>query len=95
MRVFEFYRQKPGLAREIPARLGCLGNSLQRPSCFDVDQSNHPRTRQVGLATKMNDGHSAENSEEPFISRQGVEQKRFNHGLPCGPFANGTGATGE
>ena len=38
----------------------------QRPSRFHADEPKRPRTRHVGLATKMNDGHSTKNSEVPL-----------------------------
>ena len=51
--------------REISGRLGGCGVLPQKPSCRHVDEPKRPRTKQVGLATKMNNGHSTENSGEP------------------------------
>ena len=70
--------------REISGRLGRCGVLPQKPSCRHVDEPKRPRTKQVGLATKMNNGHSTENSEEPiFIEKQPCSYPRFKrHGAP-------------
>ena len=66
MRVFAFYRQKPGLAMEISGRVAYRGFPPQSPKCFNAGQPKRPGTKLAGLAAKMNDRHSAEKSVEPY-----------------------------
>jgi hypothetical protein len=49
---------------------GGHGVLSQRPPCFRAHEPKHPHTRYVGLAAKINDGHSTENSEEPIKSSE-------------------------
>ena len=70
--------------REISGRLGGCGVLPQKPSCRHVDEPKRPRTKQVGLATKRNNGHSTENSEEPDHLRAGALVMVVELVLPAG-----------
>jgi hypothetical protein len=64
MRVFEFYSQQAQLASEISDRFSHRRSEPLGPSYTLDDQPKRPVRRRLGLATKIGDDRSTENSEE-------------------------------
>jgi hypothetical protein len=69
MPVFEFYRQQAGLASEISNRFSRRRWEPLGPSCSHDDQPKRPVTMRLGLATKIGNDRSTENSEEPVFKK--------------------------
>jgi len=69
MRVFAFYWQKPGLARGIS---GAMVSQCRDHFASPLTSQNFSAFRQAGLTTKLKEGHSTENSEEPLNNGQAV-----------------------